>query len=105
MEKGLIVLVTAPERKAKTLARKILEKKLCACVNLIGGLESFFWWEGRIDTTKETLLLIKTKTSNFLKLEKFIKSNHPYQVPEIIACKIDKINKTYLSWLVKESSG
>ena len=104
LDKGLIVLVTIPEKKAKSFSRKLLGKKLCACVNLIRGLESFFWWEGKISTAKEALLVIKTKGSNFLKLEKFIKSIHPYTVPEIIACKIDRINKAYLSWLIKESS-
>ncbi|MBU2265888.1 MAG: divalent-cation tolerance protein CutA, partial [Candidatus Omnitrophica bacterium] len=57
------------------------------------------------DTAKEALLVIKTKNSNFSKLEKLIKSIHPYIVPEIIAFKIDKINKKYFSWLIKESSG
>jgi len=105
LENGLIILVTIPAAKAKVFIRKLLEKKLCACVNLIKGVESFFWWQGKIDTAKEALLVIKTKNSNFSKLEKLIKSIHPYIVPEIIAFKIDKINKKYFSWLIKESSG
>lgn len=103
MSKVLIVLVTIPQNKAKAFAKKLLKQRLCACVNVIKGVESFFWWKGKIDTAKEALLLIKTKDSNFIPLKKFIESIHPYEVCEVIACRIDKINKKYLSWLTKES--
>lgn len=97
-----MVLVTVPKDKAKNLANILLQEKVCACVNIIGGLESFFWWEGKIDAETESLLIIKTKDSSFSKLEELIKKNHPYSVPEIIGFQIDKINKSYLDWLNKE---
>jgi periplasmic divalent cation tolerance protein len=102
---AIAVLVTVPQKKAKALAKIILQKKVCACVNILRGVESLFWWEGKIDSAKESLLIIKTKSRLFPKLEKVIKSHHPYQVPEIIALTIDKVNKEYLNWLNKESSG
>ncbi|MCM8824491.1 MAG: divalent-cation tolerance protein CutA [Candidatus Omnitrophica bacterium] len=98
---SLVVLVTIPRKKAKFLAKKLLEKRLCACVN-ITNVESFFWWKDKIEEEKESLLIIKTKENIYPRLEKTIKTNHPYTVPEIIAIKIDKINKSYLQWLIGE---
>jgi periplasmic divalent cation tolerance protein len=100
---AIMVLVTIPQNKAASLAKIILAKRVCACVNIVKGIESFFWWQGKIDSAKETLLIIKTKNSLFTKLKKIIKTVHPYEVPEIIAFKIDKINKDYLKWLDKEA--
>lgn len=98
----LTVLVTIPQKKAKDLATILLKKRICACVNIIKLIESLFWWKGKINTEKETLLIIKTKNSSFTKLKKAIQDNHPYDVPEIIAFKTDKINKKYLQWVEKE---
>ena len=96
---ALLVLVTIPQDEAKGLVKILLKEKACACVNIVKGVESFFWWEGKIDTEKESLLIIKTKKALFSRLEKLIKNNHPYDVPEIIGFEIDKINKEYSNWL------
>ena len=101
----LLVLVTVPKKTAKPLAKMILETKLCACVNIVAEIDSCFWWQEKIDAERESLLLIKTKSSLFSKLEKQIKANHPYKVPEIIGFEIDKINKEYNEWLNKETRG
>ena len=102
---ALIVLVTAPKKNARSLAKKVLESKACACVNIIKEIDSFFWWEEKIDKAKESLLIIKTKNTTFPRLKKIIKANHPYKAPEIIGVQIDKINREYLSWLNKETNG
>jgi len=102
---AIVVLVTIPKDKAKTLAEILLKNKVCACVNILGEVESLFWWEGKINIEKESLLFIKTKASLFNKLKKLIKNNHPYTVPEIIALEVDKINKEYLDWLDQEACG
>jgi periplasmic divalent cation tolerance protein len=96
---AIAVFATIPEKNAEPLAKLLLESRVCACVNIIKGVKSFFWWEGKIDTAREALLIIKTKNSSFSKLKKVIKDNHPYTVPEIISFKIDKINEEYLDWL------
>tara|TARA_B100000315_G_C14499065_1_gene551454 strand:+ start:434 stop:745 length:312 start_codon:yes stop_codon:yes gene_type:complete len=99
----LVVLVTIPQNKARFLAKKLLQKKVCACINIIKGIESFFWWEGKIDITGESLMIIKTKKSLFSKLKKVIKENHPYTVPEIVGIEATKVNKPYLDWINKET--
>jgi periplasmic divalent cation tolerance protein len=98
----IAVIVTIPKENSRELVDVLLKAKLCACVNIIDGVESRFWWEGKIDTAKESILIIKTDDSVFTQLEKTVKENHPYQVPEIIAINIDKINEAYLKWLVGE---
>ena len=99
----LVVLVTIPQNKARFLAKKLLQKKVCACINIIKGVESFFWWEGKIDITRESLMIIKTKKSLFSKLKRVIKENHPYTVPEIVGIEATKVNKLYLDWINKET--
>lgn len=99
----LVVLVTIPQNKASFLAKKLLQKKVCACVNIIKSVESFFWWEGKIDIVKESLMIIKTKKSLFSKLQKAIKDNHPYTVPEIVGIEAANVNKPYLDWVKKET--
>lgn len=98
----IVVLVTIPQKYARSLAKTLLKKRVCACVNILKGIESLFWWQGKIDTEKEALLFIKTKDSAFSKLKKVIKCNHPYDLPEIIALKVGKINNEYHQWLDKE---
>jgi len=101
----LLVFSTAPSVKsAKKLARLLCEKRLAACVNVVPSLTSFFWWQGKIDCASEALLLIKTKKTFFRKLERFLKAQHPYDVPEIIALPIEAGEKSYLDWLSSELS-
>lgn len=96
----IVVLVTVPNQiKAKDIANHLILKKLAACVNIIPALYSFFWWEKKIDSAKELLLVIKTKKKLFPKLVKTVKSRHPYSVPEIIALPIICGNKEYLDWI------
>lgn len=102
MLKYIIVLTTALSKKeAEKISEILLKKKLCACVNIIEGVNSIFWWKGKLDKAKEKLLVIKTKKSFFKKIEKEILKNHSYDVPEIIAISIVAGNKNYLEWIDK----
>lgn len=96
----IMILVTAKNKQeAKRIALGLLEAKLIACANIIAGVESFFWWQGKIDASKEALLLIKTKKNLFEKVSAQIKRIHSYTTPEIIAFPIVKGNRDYLKWL------
>ncbi|MDD4182704.1 MAG: divalent-cation tolerance protein CutA [Candidatus Omnitrophica bacterium] len=101
---AIAVLVTIPEKDAERLARLLLTERVCACVNIIAGVKSLFWWKDKLDEARESLLIIKTKETLFERLKIFIKNNHPYEVPEIISFKIDSINREYLNWLNKEAN-
>ena len=101
-----IVLVTTPDLKtARSLAKKVLKKRLAACANLIPKIESHYWWKNKIESGSEVLMLIKTTDSNLTRLEKLVVAEHPYNTPEFIVLPIANGNKKYLDWLAKNCSG
>ena len=98
--KFAVVLVTAPNVKtARMLARTALKARLIACANLIPKIESHYWWQEKIESGAEALLLLKTTTARLAELEKLIVANHPYDTPEFLVLPLDRGNKRYLNWL------
>lgn len=96
----LVVLTTLPSlTQGRQLAKLLLQKKLAACVNILGPADSLYWWKGKIDSAKEHLVLIKTCQSHFNRLRALIEKNHPYTCPEIIALPIARGNASYLNWV------
>lgn len=99
----LIILTTMPNiEEAESLAKKIVETKLAACVQILPAVKSFYVWENELQENSEHLLLIKTLEAKFEELEQFIKTNHSYEIPEIVAISAEKVSGNYLSW-VQES--
>jgi periplasmic divalent cation tolerance protein len=95
-----IVLVTAPDLKtARMLAGAALQAHLVACANLVSGVESHYWWEGKIETSAEILIVFKTQKSRLPALEKLILAKHSYDTPEIIALDLNVGTKKYLDWM------
>lgn len=95
-----IVLVTAPDRKsARSLAKAALTDKLVACANLIPGVESHYWWQGKLERGNEILIVLKTTRSKLGALEKLILAHHPYDTPEIVSLPIDSGTARYLAWI------
>jgi len=96
----VVIFVTASSKKeADGIARALLKKKLAACVNITDTVKSLFWWQGKIDTAKELLLIIKSKRALLPQIIKLIKSKHGYDVPEIIVLPIIAGNSDYLRWI------
>ena len=97
---SVVVLVTCPTRaSARRIAEHVVRRHLAACVNLVPGVESVFWWQRRVDRAREVLLLMKTTARRFDQLQRAILSLHPYHVPEIIALPIVKGHTPYLRWV------
>lgn len=95
-----IVLVTAPDLKtARRLARLALEARLAACVNLVPRIESHYWWRGKLEKSREILLVIKTLRSKIATLEKLVLQSHPYDTPEIVTLPLEGATPRYLAWL------
>jgi len=96
----IVILITTKNKKeAAKIAKCLLEAKLIACANIIDSVQSFFWWQGKIDSAKEAGLVLKTKKKLFRKIEAKIKSLHSYQTPEIIALPLIAGSKDYLNWI------
>ena len=95
-----IVLVTAPNLKvARVLCETALKSRLVACANLIPKIESHYWWQGKLESSAEVLILFKTTQAKLKALEKLIVERHPYDTPEFIVLPITAGNKRYLDWL------
>ncbi len=99
-----IVLVTVPDLKtARSLARAALQARLIACVNLVPRIESHYWWQTKIESGTEVLLVLKTRKSKLAALEKLVLAKHPYDTPEFLVLPLDTGNKRYLDWLNQAS--
>ncbi|MDQ3042044.1 MAG: divalent-cation tolerance protein CutA [Acidobacteriota bacterium] len=97
---AVVILTTAPNaEESETLARKIVEAKLAACVQVLPPMKSFYFWDNEVQVDSEHLLLIKTFAEKFDELKEFIQNNHSYDVPEIIALAVEKVSESYLGWL------
>jgi periplasmic divalent cation tolerance protein len=104
--KFAIVLVTAPDLKtARALAKAALQARLTACANLIPKIESHFWWQGKIESGAEVLLVLKTQKSKLAALEKLILAKHPYDTPEFLVLPLSAGGKKYLEWIESNCSG
>lgn len=96
----IVVLITASSQgEAYAIGKALVEGRLAACVNLVPGLQSLFWWQGRIDEQTEALLVVKTRSDLLPSLIEAVKRLHSYSVPEIIALPILGGAPDYLSWL------
>jgi periplasmic divalent cation tolerance protein len=98
--KYILILVTAPDLKvARRLARAALDAHLIACANLIPRIESHYHWRGKIESSSEVLLLLKTTRPRLAALEKLILAKHPYDTPEFLVLPLKAGNSRYLKWL------
>lgn len=98
----MIVFCTVPDREqARAISRALVEEGLCACVNVLPQVTSFYVYEGKFCEEDELLLMIKTDKAHYAALEQRIKTLHSYEVPEIIATSIEAGSKEYLQWLKK----
>jgi periplasmic divalent cation tolerance protein len=99
-----LVLTTCPINKSQMLMDEILKLKLAACASKL-DIDSKFWWKGKIDKEKECLIIFKTRKGLIKKLFEKIKKIHPYEVPEIIEIKVEKVYNKYFEWLKNVTQG
>jgi periplasmic divalent cation tolerance protein len=101
----LIVLVTASSPKeAAKIGQAVVKKKVAACVNIVSDVTSIFRWQGKVQRSREALLLVKTTEARYAAVERLIRSLHSYEVPEIIALKISKGLGRYTAWVERETT-
>jgi periplasmic divalent cation tolerance protein len=102
----VVVLVTAPNRKvARALAQSALETRLTACANLVSQIESRYWWQGRMEASREVLLVFKTMRPKLRALEALVLRQHPYDTPEFLVLTLNGGNSRYLDWLAGSLRG
>ena len=99
----IVVFITAnTNEEAQKIAGLLLEQRQAACVNIVPEVDSRFWWGGKLDSAKESLLIIKTRASRLPEVIKLVKETHSNTVPEIIALPIFGGNQDYLDWIDDE---
>lgn len=94
-----VVLCTCPDQEAERIARAVLDKRLAACVNIVGGVKSLYWWKDNIEKSDETLLIIKVPTELYPELERHLVEVHPYDTPEVLALDVVDGSRSYISWV------
>lgn len=103
MTDKIVVLSTCGSaEEAERLARRLVEEKLAACVNVIGGAKSFYRWKGAIESADEFLLVIKTSRDLFERLRTMLEAAHSYELPEVLALPVVAGSPAYLKWLEGE---
>jgi periplasmic divalent cation tolerance protein len=98
----VIFITTGTEAEAHTIAGQLIEHRMAACVNIVPGVDSIFRWNGKVETDRESLLIIKSKFALLQETIDLVKRLHSYEVPEIIAMPVIGGNEEYLRWMDSE---
>ncbi|MBO9668611.1 MAG: divalent-cation tolerance protein CutA [Bdellovibrio sp.] len=98
----ILYYIPCPDKEcAEKISRTLLTEKMIGCANIIPGMTSMYWWEGKIETSSEYILILKTLESSDARknLEKRVQELHPYEVPCIMALPVAGINDSFKNWL------
>lgn len=95
-----IAIITVPRDEARSLAKGIIEERLGACVNIVPKVESVYWWDNKVQTEEESILIVKSIEAKVGQLVDFVKENHPYEIPEIIVLPLTEGLPDYINWVM-----
>ncbi len=98
-DKRIVLTTTGSQEEARKIASALVERRLAACVNILGPMESVYRWQGAVETAPEFLLVIKTTAAAFERVGEAIKGLHSYDVPECVLVTIEDGSEGYLKWL------
>jgi periplasmic divalent cation tolerance protein len=106
MERAVLVYTTWPSIvEAETAGRKIVDRRLAACVNILPGMISHYWWEGKIERAEEVVMIIKTRAALAEPVTAAVKELHSYTMPAVMVLPVESLNPAYHQWIVKETDG
>ncbi len=104
MERAVFVYTTYPSLvEAERSGRAIVERRLAACVNILPGMISHYWWEGKVERGEEVIMIIKTRASLAESVRLAVKEMHPYTTPAILLLPLEGGDPAYLGWLLAET--
>jgi periplasmic divalent cation tolerance protein len=105
MERAVFVYTTYPSVvEAERAGRALVERRLCACVNILPGMVSYYWWQGTIDRGEEAVMIIKTRAGLAEPVRAAVKQTHPYATPAILVIPIETVDPDYHAWIVAETT-
>ncbi|WFS61051.1 divalent-cation tolerance protein CutA [Pseudodesulfovibrio thermohalotolerans] len=104
MSESFIYITCADEFEAETVGSMLVERRLAACVNILPGMKSIYWWQGKLERGKEVVLIAKTRTELVDTLTEAVKGAHGYEVPCVVAMPISGGNQDFLAWIRSETA-
>jgi periplasmic divalent cation tolerance protein len=106
MERAVFVYTTYPSIvEAEAAGRTLVERRLCACVNILPGMVSLYWWQGKIDRGDEAVMIIKTRASLAEAVGAAVRQMHSYTTPAILVLPVESVDPDYHAWIVNETQG
>jgi periplasmic divalent cation tolerance protein len=105
MERAVFVYTVYPSIvEAEQAGRALVERRLCACVNILPGMISHYWWQGVVERGEEAVMIIKTRASLAERVGAAVKEMHSYATPAILVLPVESVDKGYLDWLLAETA-
>jgi periplasmic divalent cation tolerance protein len=106
LERAVFVYTTYPSIvEAENAGRALVERRLCACVNILPGMVSLYWWQGKIERGDEVVMIIKTRASLAEAARAAVKEMHSYTTPAILVLPVENVDPDYHAWIVAETQG
>jgi len=103
-ERAVFVYTTYPSIvEAEQAGRALVERRLCACVNILPGMVSYYWWNGALERGEEAVMIIKTRASLSEQVSAAVKEMHSYSTPAILVIPVESVDEAYLGWLLAET--
>ena len=100
----MIYITCGSREEATEIARSVVEERLAACANIIGGMRSVYWWEGSVSEDDETVLILKTTSEKVATLTERVKALHSYTLPCVVEIPLGGGNAAYFEWIAAETA-
>ena len=105
MERAVFVYTTWPSTvEAEQAGRALVERRLAACVNILPGMVSVYWWEGKVERGEEAVMIVKTRAALAEKVTTAVKEMHSYTTPAILVMPLESVEQSYLGWILGETA-
>ncbi|MDC0335371.1 divalent-cation tolerance protein CutA [Pseudodesulfovibrio sp.] len=103
MPESIVYMTCETKDEAESIGAVLVERRLAACVNILPGMQSMYWWEGKVEQAQEVVLIAKTMTSLVDELTQAVKAMHSYDVPCVVAMPLEGGNPDFLAWIREET--
>lgn len=103
MSESFVYMTCETKQEAEAIGTVLVERRLAACVNILPGMQSMYWWEGKVEKAQEVVLIAKTKANLVDELTQAVKAAHGYDVPCVASLPINGGNEDFLAWIREET--
>ena len=103
MEYRIVYMTTENKDQAREIGKVLVEERLAACVNIIDGMNSIYWWEGKVQDDNETVMIAKTRAALVPELTERVRKLHSYDVPCVVSMQLLEGNRDFLDWIGNET--